>query len=242
MAVWMLPAAMAAGGAIANAYGGRKARKAGNAASREFDVMGREARGQHQQAQAQAQGSRNQFQSAVQGFDPTAYMQQQAGALHAGLSEQMGEGQAARAASLNRRGLFRSDIGGAGMDRDFNTRLSQGLAGMAGQAAGMEQNRHAQLGQIYGMDQGQANQYYNAATGLQASGIQGRHATAQQAAQGWSDFGSGLASGAGAIGGAMMGAPTASVAAPTAGFVMPTAPTNFGTPLDARWRDRGIYG
>jgi len=190
-------------GLVGSALSARESNRAGRAANREWDQLRSQAGREHTAARGRADTSRNTFESALTGFDPMSYMQKQAGALHAGLSEDLGHQRGARAASLNRRGLFRSDIGGAGEMRDFNTRLSQGLAGMAGQAAGMEQQRHSQLGQLYGQDRDSANRYFDAVTGLGATQIQGNQRRRAERAEGFGNLAGSLFNFGGAMAGAM---------------------------------------
>jgi hypothetical protein len=119
-----------------------------------------QAQGREREARGQAGTSRSLYGGALSGFDPQSYMQQAAGAAYGGLSEDFAGAERGRKASLNRRGLMGSNIGGAESERGFQDRLAQALAGLSMQAGQMEQNRIGQMGDLYRHDVGRADQYF----------------------------------------------------------------------------------
>jgi hypothetical protein len=208
-----LPLIMAGIGAGSAALGAWQSHRAGKQAQRGMNAMADDAQRRFDQSQGQANESRGLWQSAVQGFDPQAYMREAAGAAYGDISQAHRAANAQRQVGLNQRGLFASDLGGARTQRHFDDQLAQRLSGLAMQAGQMEQQRQGMMGQIYGADQNQGNMFFDAATGLRSSGI-------AQRAQAGQDMASGL----GQIGGAMIGAGMGGMgrpAAQTGGWVPP---------------------
>lgn len=103
-------------------------------------------------ASARAEDSRGAYLSRLEAFDPRAYLADTAKSLFGGIAEDYGRTEGMRRASLNRRGLLRSDIGGGAATRDLNERIARAVAGLGGQAAQLEQGRIEGFGSVYGQD------------------------------------------------------------------------------------------
>lgn len=209
---------MMLGGAIAGAIGGRKARKGANRAAGQYNQMAQDAQRRHSAAQGQANESRNMYMDAArgvqnydpmqyhQGFDPRAYAAQAGGAMTADALDQMQLSLRGNDIANRARG-FNSPAGGANIERNTMSQLARGLSGLSMQAAGMQNDIYSQanqmkfnalnqgagmIGNIYGQDVGQSNMFYDAATGLRASGIDARNRGAQAAAGAWGQVGGSL--------------------------------------------------
>lgn len=185
-------AGLAAGGMMANAWGAKRARQGAERAGREYDNLAREAKSQYGEATRTAGESRNRFLKSVYGFDPRSYAANAFEGDAAGINDHFGQAESRRRASLNSRGLLRSDIGGDRARQTYASKLAEARATREMQAADMEQRRQGMMGSIYGMDQGQANRFYDASIGLTASGIDRRNAGTQAGAAAWGAFGSGM--------------------------------------------------
>jgi hypothetical protein len=201
------------------AYGAHRANQAGKQAAQQFEGMAGDARSRSNAWEGRAMESRNTYRDALMGFDPQAYMRQAASAAYGEVSDAHSEANRARMTSLNSRGLFGSDLGGTKQREYFDNMLSRNLSGLAMQAGQMEQQRQGALGGLYGMDQQQGNMYYDAATGLSASG-------AHQRAAGGIAAGQAIAGGGQALFGAGYGAygrsPAAALPGGSGGWKPPT--------------------
>jgi hypothetical protein len=186
MAAFLIPAAI---GAVSSGIGAWQAHRGAKKESQAYGKLAQEEEARARAAQAQAAASRNMFVDAARGardFDPTSYMQSQAGNMMSGLMDQYRQGTNARLANNNSRGVFNSDLGGARMQRNLNENMTNSLAGLSMDAARMraaqEQQYASAMGGVYGSDQGQQNQFHNSALGLRGAGIEaqalGRQATA----------------------------------------------------------------
>jgi hypothetical protein len=132
------------------------------------------------------------------GFDPTSYLNTASQHAFRNVSEDFNRQEAGRMASLNSRGLFGSNLGGATAQRGFYDRLANAISGHAMTAAGMaqragefdygasaanrdyrtqfDQNQLAQRANtaqmrtgMYQSDRDQSNMYFDAMYGATAS-------------------------------------------------------------------------
>lgn len=167
-------------------------------------------------ATSTAAGSRSQYLSSLEGFDPRAYLADAAGSAYSGLQEQMGQATANRRQSLARRGLFGADLGAGRQQKDFSSRLAQALASLSMEAGGMEQRRQGMIGDVYRGDQQNAQvqqgQYYDLLAGAQDRQQAEKNAKKSR----WSS----LAGGLGALAGGAIGT-----------FLLPGIGTELGASL-----------
>jgi hypothetical protein len=209
----MLPLIAGAIGIGSALFGAHKSSKANNKAARGYEQMAQDANRRMGVWDNNAQQSRAAYQSAVQGFDPSAYASRAAGSMYNDLASQLAGANAQRMANLNRRGLFASDLGGNRQQAGFQNELASRLAGLSMQQASMEQQRQGMLGQLMGSDLGQSNALYQAATGLQGSALGQRQAAGNAWGSAFGQIGGSLLGGA--IGGAFGGGPAASMSVPS---------------------------
>lgn len=155
-------------------------------------------------ADAHGRRSRLGFQDAIgrlEGFDPSQFMRQQAGSMFNRLSERFQGMHAQRNAMNNRRGLFQSGIGEAGIQRDFSSRLSDALSGLSMQGAQMRQQAMTagagMRGDMHRSDVDQAGRYFDANAGLGMSIYQQQLADKASKRSMWGQIGGGLLTGAG---------------------------------------------
>jgi hypothetical protein len=147
-------------------------------------------------ARDQAAGSR----SAIDGFNPMDYTRTQAGAMATELGSEFAEQEGRRMASLNSRGLYRSDLGGARAQSAFQNRMARALAGLSMQGAQMEQGR---LNALSAMDRDDVARYEDMGVGLNMTDRAQRDADTASRRGMW-----GSLIGAGAtVGGAYLGRP-----------------------------------
>jgi hypothetical protein len=114
-----------------------------------------------EQAAAAAQGAtadatRAQYVDRLNNFDPAKFLHEQTAAVLADEGEAFLGAEGDRMQSLNQRGIFGANLGGAQSKRDLNTRVARSIAQGAFQTAGLEQNRIQQFGSLYGSDAARA--------------------------------------------------------------------------------------
>jgi hypothetical protein len=90
--------------------------------------------------------SNDAYVSRLTNFNPTEYLRQGVQAGMDQIGEDFAESEAARAESLNSRGLFQSNLGGGRATRDLNTRIARELASRSSEAARMELAATGELG------------------------------------------------------------------------------------------------
>lgn len=188
-----------------------------------YDALIEDARAREEAQAAQAAASRNQYQSALMGFDPQAYMEQSAGSMFNTLGEQFARQQASQAANLNARGLFGSNLGGGRMQQDFNDRLANALAGLSMQGGQMEMQRMGMMGGLAGMDMGQANRYWDAATGLTVTAKQQKMMNAASKRSMWGNIVQGGLTAGGAVLGTILAPGAGTAAGAAAGSALGSA-------------------
>lgn len=102
-----------------------------------------------------SEGSRADYTSRLDAFDPMAYIREQAGAVGDQIYEEHGTAETARRGDLNRRGILMSDLGGGRARRDLNDRVSRASASLADQAARLNMGLIDRYGGLYDSDVGQ---------------------------------------------------------------------------------------
>jgi len=127
----------------------------------------------------QANDSRSQYVSELDEFDPRSYLRESAAAGFDEIGEGYGDLQAQHATSLNRRGLFNSDLGGGRNRRDLNARIARMIGGLSMQAGQMEQGRIDRYGGLYDGDANRADdsrgRYLDLVAGNRDADIQERN-------------------------------------------------------------------
>lgn len=136
------------------------------------------------------------YLARIKSFDPMSYLRQGAAAGMDAIAEGYGETEAARTMSLNRRGLYGSNIGGGAATRDLNTRVAREIAGRSSEAMQAEQYNTAQLGSYA---QNQQNTYLDLLTGAMDRETAAKNARKQR----WAS----LAGGLGALAGGLIAGP-----------------------------------
>lgn len=136
------------------------------------------------------------YLSRIKTFDPMAYLKEGAAAGMEGIAEGYGQTESMRRFSLNRRGLYGSDIGGGQATRDLNTRVAREIAGRSSEAMQAEQYNTAQLGSYA---QNQQNTYLDLLTGAMDRETAAKNARKQR----WAS----LAGGLGALAGGLIAGP-----------------------------------
>lgn len=189
-----IPLIMGAVGAGASLWGARKGAQGQRRARQHLSGMQQQAQQQYGAAQGRADDSRNQFMSAIQGFDPDAYMQRALSGDITAAHRALGEGQMQNRSTLNARGLLRSPIGNSRLMNGFSNQLAEAFANRSMQAAELQRSKVGMYQSMFGADQGQANQYQNAIWGM---------GNAQ--ANSYAGQGDAWAQALGGIGGGMMG-------------------------------------
>jgi hypothetical protein len=127
--------------------------------------------------------SRQRYQSAIDDFDPRAYMKEAAGAQISDLGEQFGQAEGQRRVAANRSGFINSGGGIGALNRDFSGRLARALSGLSLQTAGLQQNKVGMQGDLYGDDRAYAEGSRDRSTDLVAgsrdAAIQSRNSRLQ---------------------------------------------------------------
>lgn len=205
-----------------------------------YQPMINQTRRRSRAADRDAGASRNQFQDAVTGFDPSAYLRESAEGQFNQFRGQLNEDMADLRGSQV--GLGRLNTGFATEDEDRMVRtgmdrLNNQLMGNAMQAGGMEQRRQGMMGDMYRADRGRADNLYGMQTDLGVS--QGQQRLQDRASRRgmWGNIVGGLAGAAGTvlggpIGGALAGGLTRSLV----GGGAPAGPVNTATLGNARKR------
>lgn len=106
---------------------------------------------------SEATSTRRSYLDLLEGFDPRQYMTDAAGAVTEDAVEGLTDTISDNNQGLNARGFFGSSLGTAKIAEGFSKRLSNALAGLSLQTAGLEQDRIGMIGGQAATDAGRAD-------------------------------------------------------------------------------------